>query len=356
MSYNAIDLFSGCGGMSLGLEKAGFNVLYATDINADALKTYAHNFPKVLVECEDITKIDPLDVKRRLKGKKIHLISAGTPCQGFSTLGRRNPNDPRNKLFKQLLKFVKVIKPDVFVMENVSGLLSMEDGNAFVKIKKHFSDAGYHVNFRVLSASDYGVPQNRKRVFIIGTIDEISEETAFPKPVLRKHVTVEDAISDLCFLGIGEKSEKYKTVPKTKYQKLMRKNSFSLHNHESSNHSLKIQERFSHVPQGKDAASDLKNGTSKRDLYRLHPNKPSRTITTLPEDFIHFSKNRVPTVREMARLQSFPDDFVFLGPRTTGGRRRKRQCPQYTQVGNAVPPLMAKAFFSNIFNVIDKFY
>lgn len=347
MKFNAIDLFCGCGGMSLGLEKAGFNVLYATDINADALKTYAHNFPKVLVQQGDITKIDPYYVKRQLNGKKIHLISAGTPCQGFSTSGKRNPNDPRNKLFKQLLKFVKVIKPQIFVMENVSGLLSMEEGNAFEKIKNHFSKAGYNVYHKILSASDYGVPQNRKRIFIVGTIRNIPEKAIFPE-ISSKPVTVGDAISDLCFLGINAKSDRYKTPPLTAYQKLMRGNNTVLHNHESPNHSKKIQERFALIPQGKDARDIMTNQTSKRDLYRLHQKKPSRTVTTLPEDFIHFSKNRIPTVREMARIQSFPDNFVFLGPRTTGGKDRKYRCPQYTQVGNAVPPLMAETVFKKL--------
>src|ERR1700682_1668822 len=152
MSYNAIDLFCGCGGMGLGLKKAGFNVLYANDLNGDALKTYHHNFPSVIIEKGDIAKIDPRDVKRQLRGKKIHLIAAGIPCQGFSTSGKRNPNDPRNKLFKQLLKFVKVIRPEIFVMENVSGLLSMQKGNAFEKIKNYFMAEGYHVNYKILSA------------------------------------------------------------------------------------------------------------------------------------------------------------------------------------------------------------
>lgn len=354
MGLTAIDLFSGCGGMSLGLEKAGFDVLYANDINADALKTYKHNFPKVIVEQGDISKIDPLHVTKLLKGKKIHLIAAGTPCQGFSTSGRRNPNDPRNKLFNQLLKFVKTFKPRIFVMENVSGLLSMDGGNTFEKIKNHFESAGYHVKHRVISASDFGVPQNRNRVFIVGTRKNISGKKLFPRATQRTVVTVKDAISDLAFLVINEKAGKYKTPPQSKYQKLMRMNSIVLHNHESSNHSYKIQKRFSAIPPGKDGRNVLKNsGTNKRDYYRLHPKRPSRTVTTLPEDLIHYYKNRIPTVRELARLQSFPDSFVFFGPRTTGGRSRKYDCPQYTQVGNAVPPLMACAVFKRLKRVLS---
>ncbi len=333
--------------MSLGLEFAGFNVLYANDINADALKTYRYNFPHVHVQQGDITKIDPCDVKRRIRGKKVGVLVAGTPCQGFSTAGKRNLSDPRNKLFKQILKFLKVFKPKIFVMENVSGLLGMGGGNTFRMIKRNFEEAGYHVNHKVLSASCFGVPQSRNRVFIVGMTKKLPEELIFPKSH-RKIVTVKDAISDLCFLGIGEKAERYVGTPKTRYQRQMRQNCIVLYNHESPNHSAKIQRRFSIVPPGKEPYHVTKNLTGKRDIYRLDPNKPSRTVTTLPEDFIHFSKNRIPTVREMARLQSFPDTFVFLGPRTTGGPQRVNSCPQYTQVGNAVPPLLAKAIFQHL--------
>lgn len=355
MRLNAIDLFSGCGGMSLGLEGAGFNVLYANDINPDALKTYRHNFPKVMVECSDIAKVDPRDVKKRLKGKKIHVISAGTPCQGFSTSGRRNPNDPRNKLFKQLLKFVEVIKPEMFVMENVSGLLSMEAGNAFNRIAKSFERAGYRVMHKMLLAADFGVPQNRRRVFIVGMKIRAGTSEIFPHAKTKKYVTVKDAISDLEFLGINDNASQYRYKPRTKYQKIMRSRSSQIHNHESTKHSAMVQKRFSKIPvgmYGKDVLGNL--GTRKRDCYRMDPDSPSNTVTTLPEDMVHYSKNRIPTVRELARLQSFPDNFIFLGPRTTGGRRRKRECPQYTQVGNAVPPLLAKEVFTCLKRAIKK--
>jgi len=135
----------------------------------------------------------------------------------------------------------------------------------------------------------------------------------------------------------------------------MRKNAVALHNHESPNHSEKIQRRFALVPRGKNGKDVLRRfGISKHTYFKLDPSRASRTVTTLPEDFIHYEQNRIPTVREMARLQSFPDDFVFCSKRTTGGRRRKDECPQYTQVGNAVPPLMAEAVFSNIALILTK--
>lgn len=348
MTYNAIDLFCGCGGMSLGLKNSGFSILYANDINEDALKTYRHNFPDVMAEQGDITKIDPYDVKKKLKGKQVHLITAGTPCQGFSMVGQRNPNDPRNKMFKQLFKFVKIFTPKLFVMENVPGILSMENGKVIERIEKSFSKIGYSIQYKILVASDFGVPQDRKRVFIIGSKEKITIEKLFPN-AKRKKVSTSDAISDLEFLGINEKAITYKSKIKTKFQSKMRINSKVIFNHESCNHDIEIQKRFAQIPPGMNGSDVLKNsGTKKRDYTKLHPNKVSRTITTIPEDYIHYKQNRIPTVREMARLQSFPDDFEFLGPKMTGGKRRKTSCPQYTQVANAVPPLMAEDVFKKI--------
>ena len=347
MRLRAIELFAGCGGMSLGLQRAGFEIVYANEINEVAVKTYKKNFPEVFVQEEDIRKVDPTLVKKQI-GKKIDLIVAGTPCQGFSTVGPRNPNDPRNKLFLQLLKFVKTFKPKMFVMENVTGILTMDNGKVIERIKSSFSGIGYSVQYKILTASEFGVPQARKRIFIIGTRGNISTEKLFPKSK-RKKVSVKDALSDLAFLGINEKATQYKSKPQTKFQSKMRKNSTTIFNHESCNHNTKIQRRFSCVPPGKDGRKVLKNsGTKKRNYYRMHPQTTSRTITTIPEDFIHYKQNRIPTVREMARLQSFPDDFEFLGSKMTSGKQRRTACPQYTQVANAVPPLMAEAVFKKL--------
>ena len=338
-------MFCGCGGMSLGLKNAGFNVLYANDINADAIKTYHANFPEVIVECKDVTNINPIDVQKKIKRKRIDLLVAGTPCQGFSMSGKRNPNDPRNKLFKQLIKFIETFRPKIFVMENVNGLLSIKNGKIFKEIIQSFRNTGYHIVYDTLVSSDFGIPQTRKRVFIIGTKQKILPHKLFPKIINNKQISVEDAISDLAFLGVNQKINSYKIKPKTSYQKIMRANNKILYNHESSNHSKKIQKRFSKVPSGVNGADLPCITTNKRDFYRLHPKKSSKTLTTLPDDFIHYKLNRSLTVREMARLQSFPDNFVFLGPRTTGGKRRIISCPQYTQVGNAVPPKLAESVF-----------
>ena len=282
----------------------------------------------------------------------IDLIAAGTPCQGFSMAGPRNPNDPRNKLFLQLLKFVDTFKPKMFVMENVPGLLTMENGKTIERIKNSFYKIGYNIQYKILHASDFGVPQDRKRIFIVGTVANLPAEKLFPRPRKNK-VTVEDALSDLADLGVNDSLSAYKNKPKSKYQSKMRIKSKVIHNHESCNHNIRIQERFAKIPAGKNGAKILKDsGTKKRDYYRMHPKMTSRTITTIPEDFIHYKQNRIPTVREMARLQSFPDDFEFLGPKMTGGKRRKTSCPQYTQVANAVPPLLSETVFKKLSKII----
>ncbi len=346
MPLRALELFTGCGGMSLGLKRAGFDIVYANEINPDAVKTYRKNFPDVFVQQEDIKKVDPVLLKKKIG--KIDLIAAGTPCQGFSTAGPRNPNDPRNKLFLQLLKFVDTFKPRIFVMENVPGILTMDNGKVIERIKNSFSKIGYSIQYKILVASEFGVPQERKRIFIVGTKEKISPDKLFPAPK-KTRVTVEDALSDLADLGINDSFTAFKKKPKSKFQSKMRKHSKVVFNHVSCNHNVKIQERFAKIPFGKNGRDVLKNsGTKKRDYYRMNPKTASKTITTIPEDLIHYRQNRIPTVREMARLQSFPDDFEFLGPKMTGGKRRKTSCPQYTQVANAVPPLMAKAVFQNL--------
>ena len=332
--------------MGLGLEKAGFEILYANDVNKDAANTYRTNLHAKVVECGNVMGTDPLDIQKRIK-REVDIIVAGTPCQGFSTLGKRNSSDPRNMLFKQVARFVKTFKPKMFLMENVGGMLNMGDGVMFVKIRKAFEEAGYSTTYKLLSASDFGVPQNRKRVFMIGTRGN-TKDVRFPRPRGRK-ITVEEAISDLDFLGVGERSTIYKKHQSTAYQRKMRSGGATLHNHESPCHSERIQKRFARIPSGTNGRSVIERSeTGKRDCHRMDPASPSKTVTTLPEDFIHYGKNRVPTVRELARLQSFPDSFVFTGPRTTGGDRRAHSCCQYTQVGNAVPPELACRVFKSL--------
>lgn len=329
--------------MGLGLEQAGFEVLYANDVSKDATNTYKTNLHASIVERKDIARVYPRVLKRKI-GRPVDVIVAGTPCQGFSTLGKRDPDDPRNALFKHLVKFLKVFKPKIFVMENVGGMLVMRNGLDFGRMRKKMEAAKYHTAYVKLNASEYGVPQNRERVFLIGTIGDANGIT-IPEPTKQK-TTVAEAISDLDFLDWGEASSTYRKPPGTKYQKKMRGKYRTLHNHEAPRHSRKVRARFAAIPPGTNGRNVVAMG--KRDCHKMDPNSLSRTVTTLPEDFVHYGSDRIPTVRELARIQSFPDWFVFTGPRTTGGRQRKVTCCQYTQVGNAVPPMLARRLFESI--------
>lgn len=344
----AIDLFAGCGGMSMGMENAGFAIAYANEMLEHPALTYSTNFPSTEVEIADIRKTDPVQVSKKIGRKKVDVIAAGPPCQGFSTLGLRDENDGRNRLFKQIIKFVEFFQPKFVVMENVVGLLSMKKGKTIRSVCQKFEKCGYSVSYDTLVASDFGVPQNRTRVFVICSKKNIPKEELFPKPNGHAKISAEEAISDLAFLGVGSSSVKYLTKPQSDYQKLMRHKTRKLNNHHSPKHSRKIQERFSSIPNGTSAHKLDSYDSDKRDCYKMDPLLPCRTISTLPEDIVHYSRNRIPTVRELARLQSFPDSFIFLGPRTTGGLRRRFECPQYTQVGNAVPPMLAEAVFRHI--------
>ena len=345
----AIELFCGCGGMGLGLEQAGFEVLYANDISRDATNTYKANLNAGVVECKDVSRVKLREVKEKIGHDRVDLVVAGTPCQGFSTLGRRNPDDPRNALFRHLARFLKAFKPKVFVMENVGGMLTMRDGLDFGKIREKLEAVGYSTTYVKLNASRYGVPQNRERVFLIGTTGDASEITG-PEPNRRK-TTISEAISDLDFLDFGEESSAYEKRPETLYQKAMRRGCRSLYNHEAPRHSKKVRDRFAAIPPGENGRKVVEMG--KRDCYKMDPDLPARTVTTLPEDLVHYRKDRIPTVRELARIQSFPDWFVFTGPRTTGGRQRKVTCCQYTQVGNAVPPMLARRLLESIRSVLE---
>lgn len=338
----AIDLFAGAGGISEGLELSGFSVMYANEINKDPAATYSRNHPDTYVDNRDVRQVKKEDVIEKA-GTDIMLVSGGAPCQGFSTLGKRDVADPRNMLVWEFMRIVNEIQPPFFLLENVPGILTIDCGRVYNKILSSFKRIGYNVNYRILNASDFGVPQNRRRVFFFGSFSSGKDITGavFAK---KETVSVRDAISDLNFLCNGEKSEEYKLPARTKYQRVMRRGGKKLYNHESSNHSKEVMKRFSRIPQGQGMNSvPASMRIKKRIMHRLLADEPSRTLTSLPDDYIHYSANRTMTVREMARLQSFDDSYVFCGKRTTGGKSRKHECPQFTQVGNAVPPLMVEA-------------
>ena len=333
---NIIDLFCGCGGLSYGFEKAGFDVLIGIDNDAKALETFELNHEGAKSICGDITNISyDGDIKPLIGNKQIDVIIGGPPCQGMSLSGPRKFEDPRNKLYLSYIRLVEEIKPKAFVIENVPGLVGLFGGQIKDSIIEKFTNMGYKIKYKILCAADYGVPQNRRRVVFVGMKDECFE---YPQPT-SKIVTCEMALSDLPKLehDIGIENAEYISKPLNEYQRLMRKNSTNVKNHIAAQHSEKVRKIITLVPDGgnyKDLPDEYRNSRNFHVAWtRFASNKPAPTIDTGHRHHFHYKYNRVPTVRECARLQSFPDDFIFLGNKTQ----------QFRQVGNAVPPLMAQA-------------
>ena len=333
-----IDLFCGAGGLSLGFEEAGFESILAIDKWDDAIKTYNHNRKEKVGTTVDIHDFSNEELKKISKENKVTGIIGGPPCQGFSLVGTRKSNDPRNSLYMEYVRFVSVIKPDFFVLENVPGLLSMEKGKYKEDIINRFSEIGYNVTYKVLRASDYGVPQSRQRVFFIGLSKEKFDDKYFDFNSLEKQsmVGTKDAIGDLPTLLDEEQATKYCCEPKNEFQKEMRKNSKVLFNHQRTNHTQQTIDVISRVPDGgniNDLPKEFYNVRNYNAAFkRMNSKLPSGTIDCGHRNYFHYKLNRIPTVRESARIQSFPDDYEFLGSKTS----------QYTQVGNAVPSKLAK--------------
>lgn len=336
---NVIDLFCGCGGMSLGFEHAGFNILLGVDMWEDALITYRHNHINNNTLCADLSSLSPEVVKEQIKCKSVDLIIGGPPCQGFSIAGKRIVDDKRNSLYKSFVRMVSYFKPKAFVLENVPNILSIGGGTVKDAIVNEFSDLGYNVTYKVLLAADYGVPQNRKRAIFVGMLDGGKFE--FPLPTVQSPVTSREAISDLPDEGVEDGNE-YPTPPKTEYQKLMRQGCSKLYNHEITIHNDRTKEIIALVPDGgnyKDLPIELQ-GIRKVHIAwtRINSNRPCMTIDTGHFHHFHYEYNRVPSARESARFQSFPDSFVFIGNKTS----------KLKQIGNAVPPLMAEMIANEI--------
>lgn len=331
--YNVLDLFCGCGGLSLGFEEAGYNVLLGIDIWEDALKTYAYNHKHSKTLCADMSTLCGEDVKDIIGDNSVNVIIGGPPCQGFSIAGKRIVNDDRNKLYKGFVRMVEYFKPKAFVMENVPNILSIGDGAVRETIINDFKSLGYTVETKVLTASDYGVPQNRRRAVFVGLTKGNFD---FDIPMVAEKVTTKEALSDLPEQSI-EDGGKYSVESTSGYQKLMRINSIGVYNHEVTQHNEQTVRIISMVPDGGNYKDLPKEFQETRKVHiawtRLNSKRPSITIDTGHRHHFHYKWNRVPTVRESARIQSFPDDFIFLCSKTS----------QYKQVGNAVPPLMAKA-------------
>ena len=329
-----LDLFSGCGGLSFGFEKAGFKILAGVDNWKDSLITFEKNHQNSKAILLDLNNFKPDEIEKEI-GNKVDVIIGGPPCQGFSISGKRNPDDARNTLYKGFVRTVAHFKPKAFVLENVPNLVSMAGGEIKEQIIKDFSNLGYTVKYKILLASDFNVPQNRRRVVFVGVLGKNSFE--YPQAVsLENKQSCFDALCDLPENSI-EDGALNEVKPKSDYQKLMRYNTDKIYNHEVSQHSEKTISIIALVPDGGNYKNLPEHLRETRKVHiawtRYNSKKPSPTIDTGHRHHFHYNFNRIPTVRESARLQSFPDDFIFYGSKTS----------QYKQVGNAVPPLMAES-------------
>lgn len=335
-----IDLFCGIGGLSLGFEQAGFEVISAVDMWKDAIVTYNNNRKKKVAKVETVESFNEEDLPELIKTEHITGIIGGPPCQGFSTVGRREIDDPRNKMYLEFYKAVKLAKPDFFVIENVKGMLTLNKG-AFVKdLLERFGNGGlgYNITYKLLNAADYGIPQNRYRVFYVGVRNKTF---VFPSS-LNITITAKDAISDL----EGADNEHYGTNPQNEYQKIMRGDCECPLNQDYTNHTQQTIDIISQVPDGgniRDLPKEVWEIRKYNKAFeRMGSFKPSNTIDTGHRNYFHYSEPRIPTVRESARIQSFPDNFEFVGTRGS----------QYKQVGNAVPPMLAKIIAEQIKNIL----
>ncbi len=345
--YNAIDLFCGCGGLSYGFEQSGINIILGIDNDQKALETFEKNHKNSKTICGDITQISyETDIKSIIGSRKIDIIIGGPPCQGMSLSGPRKFEDPRNRLYLSYIRLVQEIQPEVVVIENVPGLVSLFGGQIKDHILDKFRQMGYKIQYKILCASDYGVPQSRKRVVFVGTKKGTFE---YPSPI-NQIISCSMALSDLPPIetGTGVDPASYETEAENDYQELMRKNSKEVHNHIAAAHSERVREIIALVPDGgnyKDLPDEYRNTRNFHVAWtRFNSEKPAPTIDTGHRHHFHYKYNRVPTVRECARLQSFPDDFIFVGNKTQ----------QFRQVGNAVPPIMAQFIAKQVIRVLDE--
>jgi DNA (cytosine-5)-methyltransferase 1 len=346
--YIGIDVFAGAGGMSVGAISAGVDVKVAVELDKYAAITYRSNHLHTKVINEDIRKVTLKDSIRNQKNN-VKILFGGPPCSGFSTSNQktRNKENIDNWLFKEYLRVAKEVRPDWLIVENVKGIIETEGGYFFDNINNSLRKLGYTTNHATLNSVDFGVPQIRNRVFIVGSLHGISFN--FPKPKNSK-VTVQEAISDLPSLLPGSSFYEldYKTESATSYQRKLKKGSKkSINNHVTNNNHLVIK-RYQHIPQGGNWANipfELMNNYKDHSrchtgiYYRLKENEPSVVIGNYRKNMlIHPIEHRGLSVREAARIQSFPDTFHFHG--TIGFQQQ--------QVGNSVPPLLSKAIFSQI--------
>ncbi|MBU1040303.1 MAG: DNA cytosine methyltransferase [Proteobacteria bacterium] len=379
---NIVDLFAGCGGFSHGFKLAGFNSILAVEKDLWASETYAFNNPSVHVVTQDITTLNASDLPISISD--VDGIIGGPPCQGFSLSGNRDSKDPRNSLFVEFVRFVKYLSPKFFVMENVLGLLSMKTkSRQCVKdiVSDEFCNAGYKVCTIILNACDYGVPQSRQRVFFVGVKANYPLNPRLLTPPIKRaaqqYVSLADAISDLPVIeaGCGLETQQYPMPPQNEYQSMVRADSLLVHNHVAMRHTQRLVDRFSTIGFGQSVkhaseehsqrkrgdANSISGKVFSQNNMRPYPDKPCPTVAaSFQSNFIHPFHNRNFTAREGARIQSFPDTYIFKGKRTT--MSWEKHLSQYQQIGNAVPPLLARAlaerilwYFDNIDTIGDQY-
>ena len=387
LNIKVVDLFSGAGGLTFGFQKAiyrnrfrdddSFQIIFANELNFEASQSFKANFPNIKMFNDDIQTIDEEFLNdKQVDIHDVDLIIGGPPCQSFSTVGKRQ-YDERAKMYKEYRRLLSIIRPKMFIFENVYGLLTMKDDQnrpvienvieSFENFRDFEDNLGYDIHTELLNAKDYGVPQSRERVFLVGIRNDllIKEGWEFPPQKASKPLSVSDAISDLPKLNNGEEKSFYDSKPNTKYQYLMRDGERRLTNHKNGTYGLRMLEIMKLLKQGegKNQINKLVDeGKASKELYltsgyrnsygRLWWDKPSSTITnnlSTPSSLrcIHPKQNRALTSREGARLQSFPDSFQFYGSKTQVN----------IQIGNAVPPLLSialadsvKRFFLNNFD------
>lgn len=388
-----LDTFAGAGGFSLGFEMAGFTITGAIELDRWACDTFEYNHPDAQVICGDMTKLSDKLILNYFGKDKLDVILGGPPCQGYSICNRNNgdPKDPRNSLFEEFIRIGKLLNPAVMIMENVPNLVKAKTKNKEKVIDIICSELkamGYFVYYDILEATNYGIPQIRKRLFVIASKNPLNNP--FPEPThtvnshksnlfekdLKPCPTLWDAISDLPDIEArqGAEEQPYTLKTKTDYQRILRNGDETLYNHKAMNHSKRVVERFASMSCG-DSISDVpehlrpyKRNTTKiadtvydQNNRRMHPDRPCHTIpASFYANFVHPFKNRNFTAREGARIQSFPDNYVFKGKPTVvshrllarEGRLDEKYLCQYNQIGNAVPPLLAKAIAHNILKQI----
>ena len=387
---NVLDTFAGAGGFSLGFELAGCAVVGGIEIDSWASDTFAHNHKGALVITRDIQLISDDELRDTFASRRPDILLGGPPCQGFSVCRKNagDPTDPKNSLFVEFLRAARVLQPDYVIMENVPNIekARTHGGELVIGIvERELKELGYHVTHSVLEATDFGIPQIRKRLFVVASVHEL--EMPFPSVThcirggvddlfggsLERCPTLWEAISDLPPLeaGVGSEIQNYTREPENDYQRALREGSKRLWNHTAMRHSKRMIERFSAMACGQsvsDVAKHLRplkrngNGEISGKVYdqnnrRMHPDRPCHTIpASFYANFVHPNQHRNFTPREGARLQSFPDWFVFKGKPTVvsqkllarEGRTDEKHLCQYNQIGNAVPPLLAKAIADNL--------